>query len=96
MHTTDQVLWRDLASHTVSPPTNLLFLEQPHDLARSRPIGVLRKNSSAPPGQNMPFNAAFPAFTYLFVGWDALAKARRGKEKNKSKKRTLAGKHLGS
>ena len=42
------------------------------------------------------FQCGFPLLTYLFVGWDALAKARRGKEKNRSKKRTLTGKHLGS
>ena len=82
LHATDQVLWRDLASHVISPLTNLLSLEQPHDLVRSRPIGLPKKNLSASPGQNVSFNVVFPLFTYLFVGWDALAKARRGKEKN--------------
>ena len=61
---------------------NTFSLEQPCDPARSRPIGFQKKNLSAPPGQIVPFNAVFPLFIYIFVGWDALAKARRGKEKN--------------
>ena len=48
------------------------------DLARS----ASKKNLSASPGQNVSFNVVNSAFSYLFVGWDALAKARRGKEKN--------------
>ena len=95
LHVTDQVLRRDLPSHVVSPLTTLFSLEQPYDLVRSRPIGLPKKNLSASPGQIVSFNEVFPLFTYLFVGWDALAKARRGKEKNRSKKRTLTGKHLG-
>ena len=96
LHTTDQVLRRDLANHAISPQNNIFSLEQPCDAARSRPFDLQKKNSSAPPGQNVSFNAVNSAFIYLFVGWDALAKARRGKEKNRSKKRTLTGKHLGS
>ena len=61
------------------------------DLAQS----ASKKNSSAPPGQIVPFNVVFPLYIYIFMGWDALAKARRGKEKNLSKKRTLTGRHLG-
>ena len=50
------------------------------DLAR---FGLRRKkNPSAPRGQIVPLNAVFPLFINIFVGWDALAKARRGKEKN--------------
>ena len=63
------------------------------DLAR---LTFRKKNLSEPSGQNVSFNAVNSAFIYLFVGWDALVKARRGKEKNRSKKRTLTGKHLGS
>ena len=96
LHVTDQVLRRDLASHVVSTPTNLFSLEQLHDPVRSHPIGLPKKNSSASPGQNVSFNVNNSAFIYLFVGWNALAKARRGKEKNRSKNRTLTGKHLGS
>ena len=56
---------------------NALSLKQPCDMARSRPIGLQKKFVSTP-GQNVPFNAVI----YIFVEWDALAKARRGKEKN--------------
>ena len=34
----------------------------------------------------MPFNEVFPLFINIFVGWDALAKARRGKEKKLKQK----------
>ena len=54
------------------------------------------KNLSAPLGQNVSFNVVNFIFIYLFVGWDALAKASRGKEKNRGKKRTLTDKHLRS
>ena len=43
LHATDQVLQQDLTSRIVSPLTNLLFLEQPHDPARSRPIRIPKK-----------------------------------------------------
>ena len=83
LHATDQVLWRDLASLVISPPTNAFLLEQPCDLVRSRPIGLPEKKFVSIPWTKCAFQCSFSAFfTYLFVGWDALAKARRGKEKN--------------
>ena len=98
LHSTDQVLQRDLANHAISPQNNIFSLEQPCDVARSCPFDLQKKkkNLSSPPEQNVSFNAVNSAFIYLFVGWDGLAKARRGKEKNRSKKRTLTGKHPGS
>ena len=77
MHTTDQILPRDLTSHVVSPPTNLFSLEQPCDVARSRPIGP-KKNSSASRGQNVPFDAVISAF-YLFIcGVGCLGQGKEG------------------
>ena len=67
MHSIDQVLRRDLTSPVVSPPTNVLSLEQPYDPARSRPIGLPKKNLSPPPGQIMPFNAVFFPFSFIFL-----------------------------
>ena len=69
LHATEQVLRRDLASPVVSPLTNAFSLEQPCDPVRSRPIGLQKKNLSAPPGQIMPFNADFPLFNlFLWAG----------------------------
>ena len=86
MHATDQVLWQDLASLVVSPPTNAFLLEQPCDLARSRPISLSKKICQHPLDKMCLFNAVFPLFIYLFVRWDALAKARRAKRKIKVKR----------
>ena len=63
------------------------------DLARS----ASRKKICQHPLDKMCLSMQFffPLFIYLNVGWDALAKARRGKEKNRSEKRTLTGRHPG-
>ena len=60
---------------------NTFSLEQPCDVARSHPFWPPKKNSSAPPVHIVPFNAVFPLFIYIFVGWNALTKARRGKKR---------------
>ena len=96
LHATGQVLWQDLTSHVVSTPNNAFSLEQPCDPVRSRPIGLPKKIHQHPLDKMCLSMWLFPLFIHLFVGWDALAKARRGKEKNRSKKRTLTGRHLGS
>ena len=41
-------------------------------------ISPPKKNSSAAPGQIELFSAVFLLFIEVFVGWDALAKAKEG------------------
>ena len=50
---------------------------------QSRP----KKNSSAPPGQITLFSAVFPLLIEIFVGWDALAKAKEGPKRKFEGKR---------
>ena len=61
---------------------------------RSRLFSIPKKFVSTP-CTNRGSHCSFPAYYAIFVGWDALAKARRGKEKNRSKKRALLDRHLG-
>ena len=61
---------------------NTFSLEQPCDVVRSRPIGLQKKIRQHPLDKSCLSMQFFPLFIYIFVGWDALAKARRGKEKN--------------
>ena len=60
------------------------------------PISPPEKKFVSIPCTFSVFNAVILLFIAIFVGWDALAKARRGKEKNRSKKRALLDRHLGS
>ena len=86
LHTTDQVLWRDLASHTISPLTNLLFLEQPHDLARSRPIGVPKKIRQHPLDK-MCLLIRFSASNIFICGVGCLSQGKEGQKRKIEVKR---------
>ena len=77
LHATDQVLRRDLASHIISPLTNLFSLEQPCDLARSHPIGLQKKFVSTP-WTNRTFQCGFSA-SYIFIcGVGCLSQGKEG------------------
>ena len=84
VHSIDQVLWQDLASPVVSPPTNVLSLEQPCDPARSRPIGLPKKKFVSTPWTNRAFQCGFlPFFIYIFCGVGCLSQGKEGqREKN--------------
>ena len=66
LHSIDQVLWRDLASPVVSPPTNVPSLEQPCDLARSRPIGLQKKIRQHPLDKSC-LSMQFFHFLFIFL-----------------------------
>ena len=78
LHATDQVLWRDLANHAISPQNNIFSLEQPFDAARSRPFDLQEKNSSAPPGQNMSLNVVNSTFLKFTCGVGCLSQGKEG------------------
>ena len=75
---TDRLSWRDLAGLAQGL---VIYSDKPvmwRDLANLAPE---KKNSSAPPGQITLFSAVFPLLIEIFVGWDALAKAKEGQKR---------------
>ena len=88
MYTTDRLSWRDLAGLAQGL---LIYSDKPvmwPDLANLAPE---KKNSSAPPGQITLYSAVFPLLIEIFVGWDALAKAKEGQRENLKEKENPTG-----
>ena len=78
LHATDQVLWQDLASHVISPPTNLFSLEQPCDAARSRPIRPKNKKFVSIPWTKCAFRCSYFCFLFIFCGTGCLSQGKEG------------------
>ena len=88
--------WGEISLVTLSHHKIYVFSGITLGCGKISPVLAPEKNLSAPPVQIVSLNVVFLLFINIFVGWDALAKTRRGKEKNRSKKRTLPDRHLGS
>ena len=65
-------------------------------MARSRPFRLRKKNSSAPPGQNVFLSAVFPLLLEI-CGVGCLSQGAGGAEREELEvKRVLPNGHLGS